>query len=76
LPFESNGDTIFFPHGKLTFSPPDNQYAELNKHSAVVHASPFKYFGGTTMISFPFLFVFAPFIVLSLMILFAGKPGK
>jgi len=28
------------------------------------------------MISFPFLFVFLPFIALSLMILFAGKPGN
>jgi len=28
------------------------------------------------MISFPFLFVFLPFIVLSAMIIFAGKPGN
>jgi hypothetical protein len=45
----------------------------------VAHASPliiFNYFGGAIMISFPFLFVFLPFIVLSAMIIFAGKPGN
>jgi hypothetical protein len=72
LPFESNGDTIFLPHVQLAYSPFDDQLV-------VAHASPliiFNYFGGAIMISFPFLFVFLPFIVLSAMIIFAGKPGN
>jgi hypothetical protein len=32
--------------------------------------------GGAIVISIPFFFVLSPFIIISLMIIFAGKPSK
>jgi hypothetical protein len=72
LPFDTNGDTIFSPH---CHNPSEAWSAtEAGKIKHVAYACSFTHFGGAIVISFPFLFVFAPFIVLSLMILFAGKP--
>jgi hypothetical protein len=48
----------------------------MNEIPAVALCKSINYLGGAIMISFPFLFVFLPFIVLSAMIIFAGKPGN
>jgi hypothetical protein len=79
LPFQAGDDTISAPHCQPALSPAGPIVCWRNqKKTAVVYASPINQIGGVivsmTLILFPL--VLTPFIVLSLMILFAGKPAE